>query len=232
MNTQDLAKAVVYWLEYERLCGREKLLSEASLKQPIGEFLLSTQDHQLEAETPYPDEMQPGRGRRRSADFCLKRMGGAQAWTDLLEAKWVNGKRDLAQEIFDDLLRLEIVRRPEQFRRCFLLAGATALVTGAAAFQRQANDAVGGLRFTLFESVLPTALGASLNVDVARARREVAEFWIEAARAINEDTLPLSISVTLEAVASNDFIEFGCWVWRVNSVNNRSTRTLAEVHAQ
>lgn len=221
MEHLDLARAIAHWLEYERLCGRSTLLSEAALKAPVGEFLISTQGHSLEVEVPYPEELQRPRGRRRSVDFCLRRIGGSRAWTNVVESKWVNGRRDVVQEIFDDLLRLEVVRRPEQaeaFERLFLVAGPTTEVEGNV-YERRANCDEGP-RVVLFAEVLPRE--GSLNVSVAGAANGVVEYWREAAIAINQCVLPLTIRVELAATATAG--NFSCWIWRVSSVQNRSTR--------
>lgn len=227
MNHADLAKAITHWLEYERLCGRSNLLSEAALKAPVGEFLVSTQGHSLEAEIPYPDDMQGARGRPRSVDFCLQRVGGANVWTKIVESKWVNGRRDLSQEIFDDLLRLEVVRRTQQtemFERLFLLAGVADTVQ-MSIFARQANTGE-GQRIRLFEGILPQDVGASERVLVANAGIGRIGFWRSAAGAINQTTLPLSMRV--ECVAHESAGVFGCWIWRISSVQRRATRAIEQ----
>ncbi|MDX2024305.1 MAG: hypothetical protein SF187_28950 [Deltaproteobacteria bacterium] len=217
MNHSDLANAIVHWLEYERLCGRSNLLSEAALKAPVGEFLLSTQGHSLEVEVPYPKEMQPAKGRPRSVDFCLRRAGGGRVWTSIVESKWANGKRDLSQEVFDDLLRLEHVRRSSQvepFERVFLLAGQSKAIVQDI-FEREANGADGRVR--LFEGVLPQT--GSAGVPVANAPAGIVKYWHEAAINIGLKGLPLTMKTKLVAMASAG--TFDCWVWRISSARNR-----------
>lgn len=227
MNPNYLCWAIVNWLEYELLCQRENLLSEASLKTPIAEFLNATQDHSLVTEQPYPSAMQPTRGRRRSIDFCLHRPSGNRAWTTILECKWANGRRDLSQEIFDDLLRLESVRKPDQtesFDRYFLIAGRREHLD--ATFSVTANTEAGGPRIPLIASVLPT--NGEKNVPVYNSPVGIIEYWKSAAESIDQKELPLTINIELSAVVSIADRPFGCWLWRVTSVSRRSTRQLAE----
>lgn len=227
MNPGNLCWAIVNWLEYESLCQRENLLSEASLKTPVAEFLNATQGHALATEQPYPLPMQPARGRRRSIDFCLHRPSGNLAWTTILECKWANGKRDLSQEIFDDLLRLEIVRKSDQsepFDRYFLLAGR--IVHIDAALQATMNTGTGGPRIPLFSTVLPKA--GTINVPVHNALAGIVEYWKAAAESINQTELPLTISIEQIASVSTPGRSFGCLLWRITSVPNRQSRSLVK----
>lgn len=226
LNAVNLSWAIINWLEYEFLCQRENLLSEASLKTPIAEFLNATQDQLLVTEQPYPPKMQSARGRRRSADFCLQRRTENQTWTTILESKWVNGRRDLNQEIFDDLLRLECVRKTDQseaFDRYFLLAGYDRPIKEL--FISTANTGSGGARVSLYETVLP--LHGSLNVPVLGAPVGVIEYWIAAAESIGLKELPLSMTIELAAAITFDDRPFQCWVWRVSSVPNRQVRPIS-----
>ena len=226
MNVQDLANAVVHWAEYEALCGRAKLLCEASLRSPIGEFLISTEGTALEVEVPYPKGYQAGKGRPRSVDFCVRRAGGEQPWLSILEAKWISKNRDFSQEIFDDLLRLEIVRRTsqnEEFDRLLLLAGRRDDIEKYV-FEREANVGGGAGRIDLFRSVLPQGAESVINVRVADADKGIVEYWRESASNCGQTVLPLSLNVKLLASAAASSLRFACWIWRVTSASNRATR--------
>jgi len=231
VNVQFLATAVRHWLEFERRCDRTHLMSEALLKVPIGQFLAGTTKHTLVPEEPYPQAMQPlGRGRRKSADFCVKRVGGTQVWRVLIESKWVNGKRSYIQELFDDLLRLEIVRRPSQaepFTRFLLIAGAHQHLQ-AEVFAKTLKD--GGVPVTIFSTIFPQTIGTSRNVRVGDAGAPHDGYWRKAANSCRSTSLPLSMTVKLAGKATRvdagDAQESECWIWRVSSTSKRATRDL------
>lgn len=230
MKLPELAKAIVCWAEYETLCDREALLSEASLKYPIGEFLIATQDHELKPEEPYPKAYQQPKGRPKAMDFCLRRRGGKRPWWAILESKWITNRRDFNLEIFGDLLRLELVRRQEQaetFDRLFLVAGGRKNVRRWV-FDGEINPGGGGQRIRLFESILPAEVGKILNVSILEAHEKIHGYWHSAAKSSGQKNLPTSLKV--ELVAACDFPEmtYGCWIWRVRSVGGRSTRPLGE----
>lgn len=227
MNTDDLAKAVAYWLEIESLCGRAHLLSEAALRQPIGHFLIATQNHALTVEERYPETMQLGKGRPTSADFCLRRAGGAKAWTDLFETKWINDRRSFKQEIFDDILRLEAVRSDEKgqpFNRYLVLAGIRTHVRKRV-FRLEAN--IGGERQNVFSGILPRPAecpGTSQSVTVHEAAPEVRDLWVTAAEALKMDGVPNTLRIAL--VSRHRTKQFGCWIWKINSSSKRALRPL------
>ncbi len=59
---QKLAMAVNRWLSFQILCGREMLLSEGYLCQPIAEFLLRHHKGPLETEYIHPQLNKVKRG--------------------------------------------------------------------------------------------------------------------------------------------------------------------------
>ena len=226
MNAPDLAAAVVHWLEYEALCNRARLFSEASLRTPVGEYLLSTWGSDLITEAPYPTALVPRRGRPRSVDFCLKRSGGARVWTEILEAKWITARRDFTQEIFDDIVRLEVVQREgqnEPFDRYLLVAGEVKSMTDQV-FSRAGNVGDGSQRTKLFESILPRVPGKKLLVPVSPVPPPVVEHWREAARRCGLNKLPLSMGITLKGSYEPEPGKYGCWIWRITSSQNRRTK--------
>jgi hypothetical protein len=134
MNPQELARAVVHWLEFERLCGRESLFAEASLKAPIHQYLTANEpfDVELEQMLPgIPSALKKLAGRKKSLDFCLRRptrigTKGKGVLLDVVESKFVNAKRQFAQEILNDLFRLRWLKPGNQTEPCqrwLLLAG-------------------------------------------------------------------------------------------------------------
>jgi hypothetical protein len=233
MNASDLVAAVVHWLEYETLCNRARLFSEASLRSPVGEYLLSRREADLVTEEPYPMTLPLARGRPRSVDFCRKRHGGAEVWTEILEAKWITEKRDSPQEIFDDLMRLEAVERTtqsESFDRYLLVAGRITWME-TRVFSRGVNPGGGLPRIRLFESVLTRTHSKRLSVPVAEAPAGVKEFWHEAARACGLNELPLSMSIALAGSCEPEGGRYGCWLWRITRSQNRKLRPVEKAES-
>jgi hypothetical protein len=113
MNATNLAKAVIYWLEFERLCCRDHLFSEASLKHPIGQYLIANLTQGITPEHNYPDAYQPnGAGKRRATDFGILRGGNNQTSIHAMESKFINSRREFKQEMFDDIFRLAWFDKP------------------------------------------------------------------------------------------------------------------------
>ncbi|XXT15354.1 hypothetical protein WME94_34400 [Sorangium sp. So ce429] len=221
-----LASSIAHWLEYEDLCKRSIILSEASLKSPVADFLIANNGNDLLVEQSYPDEYQADRGRPRAADFCLTRPGGDQVWTAILESKFVTMRRDYTQEVFDDIFRLEAVRRTNQkenFNRYFVMAGEQTVIKDRI-FDRQYNVGDGGGRKPVFADILPLIPNEDTNVPVATSSGPVLNYWSRAADEFNLTELPLTIRVTLVADAFTGG-KYRCCIWRISSTQNRQTRS-------
>jgi hypothetical protein len=120
---KKLSKAVNRWLSFQILCGREMLLSEGYLCQPIAEFLLQHHNGTLQTEYVHPQLNQGQRGRPRQVDFVLL-SPETEAVDVAIECKWIAWRQYSKQAIVDDLLRLECVRQEgRHVRRYFLVAG-------------------------------------------------------------------------------------------------------------
>jgi hypothetical protein len=222
MNATELARAIIHWLEYERLCGRDHLFSEASLRNPIGQYLLASLSHQIEPEHNYPEANQPrGSGRRRAMDFAVLRTGGQQALLHAIESKFINAKREFKQEIFDDLFRLasfEAENQAEQCERWLVLAGRwTNLRTKI--FEATTKLREGGRASKSFRGVLPKALTSpERHVLVHESAPGIRKLWANAARAFGKDQIPNALDVRLAArnPASPHPTSFCCMIWKVN----------------
>ena len=122
-QVKNLAKAVGRWLAFQVLCGRDVLLSESYLSQPLAEFLLHHHSGTLATERRHPGLQRGGRGRPRQVDFVLLSRD-AEAAEAVIEAKWVTDRPYPKQAVVDDLLRLECFREGgRHVRRYFLVAG-------------------------------------------------------------------------------------------------------------
>src|SRR5436853_344047 len=116
---KNLSWAVVYWLEYQQLCGHGSLFSESYLAQPIGEFLHLWHNGRALAEYNHPVIVRPGRGRRRQIDYVLLGRNTKEI-VAALEVKWVGDAPLNKQRLIDDLLRLECIA---SINRYFLVVG-------------------------------------------------------------------------------------------------------------
>lgn len=116
----ELARAVVTWMDYQVICGREMLMSESYVAHPVGEYLRYHHNGEVLAEYEHPWIKSPGRGRPRQLDYVVltKNKGKIDV---VIEAKWIrnNGKLN-PQAAIDDILRLEALR---QGRGYFLVPG-------------------------------------------------------------------------------------------------------------
>jgi len=124
-EARRLADAIQSWLDFQILCERDVLLSEAYLAQPLGEFLVSHHSGGIESERNHPSVPNPKRGRPRQIDYVLTSKD-SEDLVSALEAKWVPDERTVSrQRVLDDILRLERLRNESgrSAYRYFLAAG-------------------------------------------------------------------------------------------------------------
>lgn len=101
INPQELAEAVAHWLRFEHLCRRNVLFTERHMAHAIGQYLLVAHDGLVEPEAPHPEL------ERRSIDFAI-RTEDRLRFQDVIETKLVTDQRDFREEIYRDMLRLEL----------------------------------------------------------------------------------------------------------------------------
>jgi hypothetical protein len=221
MNPTDLARAIIHWLEYERLCGRDHLFSEASLRNPIGQYLLANLNHSIEPEQNYPDAYQPtGSGRRRAMDFAVLRKGGQQVLLHALESKLINSKREFKQEIFDDLFRLasfETSGQTEPCERWLIIAGRwTNLRTKIFEATTKLRD--GGSVSKTFRGILKKDLTSpNRHATINHSAPGIRKLWVRAAEGFGQKQLPNAIDIDLAAKnpRSPHPTGFCCFIWKV-----------------
>lgn len=221
MNPQNLAKAVVHWLAYERLCNRGHLLSEAMLTVPVGQFLNSTQTRRVDAERSYPNQPVQ-RGRPKQIDFVLVRRGQGTV-AHLIETKWITVDRVFKQEIINDLLRLETCQFYDEEGRWLVVAGQTNHVRASI---QETRINTGGGTALLFEDILSfDETQPRLNVRVGDAVAAHRKLWATAAAEMQQPDLPLSITTKLASIATSGRLDsdFQCVVWQIQSVSKRAT---------
>ena len=222
MNAMGLAKSVVYWLEYERLCGREALFTEAALKTPVHHFLTAVEPFDVLLEHPFPGlplAIANLPRRKKSIDFCLRRPGGNRAFKDIRESKFVNDRRAFAQEVLNDLYRLRWARfrlQSEACQRWLLIAGTWShvraqLLQKGSTKQHPVND-------TGLYGVLHRTVGQFHTVDVRNASQRQRTRWTKAVAELGQVNLPAKFKTKLEAIfpaAPPSDSDFVCWIWRV-----------------
>jgi hypothetical protein len=226
LNVPNLARAVVSWLEFETLCGRERLLPEASMAQPIGAFLLAHSDHDLLPEEPHPSL--PKVKHPPQLDFGIRRPD--KSFSLALETKWVNDKREIKQELLDDLLRLELVHTQDrQVDRLLLVAGIKRHLDKRI-FSARLGKGVNATPFA--DGILPNAIGPWATVELGSSVGAHRKLWKKAphltvagpaAPNVKVAQWPLRFKVRLEAVypAAPLPEDIACYVWGVGRGKKR-----------
>lgn len=214
---KQMAIAVQLWLDFQILCGREMLLSEAYLAQPIGEFLKDRHSGSIQTEWNHPRIKSPGPGRPKQIDYALFSRDKKRPLA-AIEAKWINSQWTGKQRLLDDILRLECVRNDEKqpMMRYFLVAGRSADVQEKF-FKSKIN--AGKKRIDFLEGVLPLD-SSSKNVKV----KNCDDPWRKPFKSFHESyrvDLPLSFKTTLIGNREGDSVRV--LVWRISSVSKRTT---------
>ncbi|WP_437607330.1 hypothetical protein WMF20_41980 [Sorangium sp. So ce834] len=224
IDTKKLARAVVSWVEFESLCRRDRVLSEASLAQPIGGFLIAHSAHELLPEEQHP--VLPKIRRPPQIDFAIRRPD--KSFSLALETKWVNGKRDIKQELIDDILRLELVHvANRQVARLLLVAGLKKHL------DKQIFNAVlgkGRTATSFAANILPSVAATPITVDLGASTGGHRKLWKEAPHLSvgGVDEWPKRLKVHLETVFPAKPLpdDVTCYIWGIGRVQNRRTVTL------
>jgi len=224
-RAEVVAHGVASWLQFEVLCQRKELLSEASLSQPLGQLLVASGCVAVSPEEPHP--VLP----EARIDFVVKGTGGVI--TLAVETKWINGNRDMKQEILDDLVRLELVHtRNKPTGRWFLIAGEQHHLD-AKVFNAAFNVGGGGGRVVFGSGVLPYATGAALSVDIDNSQAPWREAWKKTptapvvASAVPEWPSGLKTTLLAKYPPKPGPTDVACMIWHLGRMQNRrSTRLL------
>jgi len=121
-EADKLADAVQSWLDFQILCERDALLSEAYLAQPIGAFLKNHHSGEIASEINHPNVPRPERGRPRQVDYALLSKDDHKLVT-AMEVKWIGDRKVNRQRILNDVFRLERLRSDGNPYRYLLVAG-------------------------------------------------------------------------------------------------------------
>jgi len=129
-KAEDMARAIVAWLDFQIFCKGKAWLTEATLSQPLMEFLVSLfSAERIEPQWTIPQLRTKTRGRPKQVDFMVKTPEKEYAAV-AIEAKWLVRGLPQKQLLVDDILRLEMLRveppmTGRTIERLFLLAGLT-----------------------------------------------------------------------------------------------------------
>ncbi|WP_122220869.1 hypothetical protein [Pseudomonas syringae group genomosp. 3] len=236
---KELGSAIFHWLSFQKLCGREAMLSEAYLSQPIGEYLLHSASGRLYTEQSHPS-LNGARtdGRPRQIDFCIRRPSDTDAspvLTTAFELKWIRDKRDIKSGIVDDIMRQEALRvsNKNYVDRYLILAGETADFESFANVQYNPGDAA--KRQPFYSELLelpvihqrPGPLPMRSNhpspaksINVMTMPAAVLRYLNDFSQAYNSP-LPTRFRTTLLTSIFND--RFTVCIWKISSIPKRQT---------
>lgn len=226
----DLARAVTHWVGFESACNREHLLSEASLINPVGQFLNARTSFHVRPERPYP-----GIPRRR-IDVTLIPERQSQVILHAFEMKFLRASgRDYTQEVFDDIIRLETINGtegPSPSAWCwFLVAGVWADLMLKLYKQTDLNSNT-PLPESPLSNVLPNKVveGSCNDVPMIQVEADAAttNYWKESQSDLKLSEIPKQLGIKLQAMYPKEPTDraYTCMIWRVARHNARETFTL------
>ena len=214
-----IAKAVNRWLSYQILCGRETLLSESYLGQPVAEYLIHRHSGELKTEVDHPVLQTPGHGRPRQIDYAL--LTRDKTYIEVaIECKWIAETPYSKQRIINDLLRLECIRvERRQVKRFLLIAGLKEQ------YERNFRDLainVGGARSSFTKRLLQFGIKKpGIEIKVKDCQLGFRPFYKEFFKSFGAN-VPTSFKTTLVGAGTNDQISVR--IWEVSSsLGRRST---------
>lgn len=115
-----MTKAVAAWLNFERLCYREKLFSEYYMRFPIGQFLTARFSAGVRSEYKHKALDLGRRGRKPCIDYAVK-IGSKVVLG--VETKWIGDVNSTARDIMRDIVRLELFANDTGARAALIVAG-------------------------------------------------------------------------------------------------------------
>lgn len=217
-NAEKLAEALLAWLTFQILCGRQALLSEAYLAQPIAEFLTPIFPDRIHLEWTSPQYRVKARGRPRQLDYVLLSRDASHP-VSAIEAKWADGSPP-KQRLVDDVLRLEMVRiestpgHVRHTRRYFLLAGLlNDVLTYLNASVRDGGE------FPFFPMFLPSLNDQPHTVPVRKAPSAIQPFFRDFALAYKQQ---LPTSYKTHRIADRSSGHARVIIWEIQSTKRRT----------
>ena len=219
---EALAKALRCWLDFQIHCGREQLLSESFMTQPIGEFLMAHYSGYLKPEDDHPQFKQAKKGRPKQLDYVL--LSREQKLLDFaVECKWTGSTQPTRQSIVDDVMRLECLRRPANTGggcgRFFIFAGRKATVSKF--LEGRLNKTGQNPAPKFLSGFVPTQISPKLTkVVVKNCPAYYRRFFRDFSTGYKLD-LPNSYRARLIADQEGDDVRV--LIWKVGSMGKRTT---------
>jgi hypothetical protein len=219
---EALAKSLRCWLDFQIHCGREQLLSESFLTQPIGEFLMAHYSGYLKPEENHPQLKQAKKGRPRQLDYVLL-SHDHQALEFGVECKWTGSTKPTRQSIVDDVMRLECLRRPVgqngTCARFFVFAGRKKTVTSFLEGVMYKTGEPQPPRF--LDGFLPVAVSSTLQrIAVKTCKTYYRDYFVDFSNGYKLD-LPNSYRTRLVADETGDDVRV--LIWKIGSMGKRTT---------
>lgn len=221
-NFEVLAKALQCWLDFQIHCGREQLLSEAFMTQPIGEYLMAHYSGYLKPEDSHPQFKRASKGRPKQLDYVLLSRD-ARLLDFAVECKWTGNTQPKRQAIADDVMRLECVRRPDDQQgsagRFFIFAGRSKTVQSF--LDGRINKTGQNPAPKFLPGFLPTTVSPSLQkMELRHCETWYRPFFADFSAAYKV-ALPNSYRARL--VADEIGAEVRVLIWKIGSMGKRKT---------
>jgi hypothetical protein len=219
---EALAKSLRCWLDFQIHCGREQLLSESFLTQPIGEFLMAHYSGYLKPEENHPQFKKALKGRPKQIDYVLL-SHDHKLFDFAVECKWVGNKQPARQAIVDDVMRLECLRRPDNqdgtCARFFILAGRKKTVSSFIDGRINNTGETPPPKFAA--GFLPTTVSATLQKILVKGCKNYYRDYFTAFSKGYKLDLPNSYRCRLVANEVGDDVRV--LIWKVGSMGKRTT---------
>lgn len=214
---RPVAYAVARWLSFQDLCRRSDLFSEAYLSQPIGEYLMSNYKGRLQPESDHPNLQPNSMGRPKQLDYtCWS--PESKVMVMAMECKWIGPSAYSKQALFDDILRLEVLRTGKgHVGRYFLVAGT---IENFRKNFEQLNFQEDGKRQSFSEHFLSFSKSSRDRSVSWTKGKQFRRYYRQFEKSYAVE-LPKTFKTRLVAMTFSGSIKVA--LWEVSSVKNRST---------
>lgn len=109
-HLKNILKAISYWLNFEKICRKEKLFNEKYLSYPMGQYLQSRFTKGLWTEYRHPFLNSKKVGSKPKIDFIIKgKIEGNECIKIAIETKWISESSTLLKDCLKDILRLALL---------------------------------------------------------------------------------------------------------------------------
>jgi hypothetical protein len=219
-DIKKLSQAILAWLSFQMLCGRQAILSESYLAQPITEFFTPLFPNRIDAEWTSPQYKLNARGRPRQLDYVLLSRDSNHPKI-AIEAKWTSDSQIDKQRFVDDVMRLEMLRLESNGKirhttRLFLLAG---LREHTKRCLDTSLNSQGG-RIPFFSLFLPTNDFEKHTINIFTSENAIRQRFKDFANAYNVPLLPKSYKTRKVVDEQNEYASV--LIWEIQSSRSRT----------